>query len=173
MLSVKRKRGHCAKSRALKMMTTMACCPSWRREFRRTVQGITSLGLGSNPAQGASVRWGVYHPEGGLAPLVMPPRMQKRPAGSRQTGTIEAPCCIAIVRGNMYLQIPSRTPRNAIIPLVFSTGSVWPFIRCSQYANFHIGMQSKNFIPRLLAAICPILPTFLQTEDFEHKCEKM
>ena len=38
-------------------------------------------GLGSNPAQGASVRWGVYHPRGGLAALVTPPRIQKRPAG--------------------------------------------------------------------------------------------
>ena len=65
--------------------------------------------------------------------------------------------CRSVCSKKRHAHIPSRTPRN-VIPLVFSTGSVWPFIRCFQYADFYIGMQSKKIIPGLLAALCPILP---------------
>ena len=58
--------------------------------------------------------------------------------------------CRSVCSKKRHAHIPSRTPRN-VIPLVFSTGSVWPFIRCFQYADFYIGMQSKIFIPGLLA----------------------
>ena len=38
-------------------------------------------GKGSNPAQGASIRWRQYAPHGGLGAVMFPPKVRRRPAG--------------------------------------------------------------------------------------------
>ena len=50
-------------------------------------------GKGSNPSQGASIRWGHYHPRGGLHGVMYPPKVKRRPAGKFAKSVVKKRPC--------------------------------------------------------------------------------